>query len=91
MAATAADVADLAITDRQSRLRWYYPVAEAGYAFCGECGSSLFWRSHTATGRISICAGALDPPTGLATGRAWWTSEASDYHLRQDLTEFGTE
>lgn len=91
MAATAADAADLAIDDPDSNLRWYYPVPQAGYAFCCICGSSLFWRSRKATGRVSICAGTLEPPTGLRTVQAWWTSEASDYHARPEVEEFATE
>jgi hypothetical protein len=91
MAATAADVADLVITDEDAELRWFYPVPEAGYAFCQKCGSSLFWQSRHTPGRISICAGTLDPPTRLKTVQAWWTDEASDYHQRSVLQEFGTE
>ena len=91
MAATAADVADLTIEDGDSNLRWYYPVPDAGYGFCQQCGSSLFWRSRLTVGQISICAGTLDPPTDLKTVRAWWTSEASDYHVRTALPEFRTE
>ncbi len=91
MAATAADTADLKLDDSGGQLRWHCPVPEAAYGFCGTCGSSLFWRSAAVPARISICAGALDPPTGLVTTRAWWTSEASDYHPRPDLLEFGTE
>jgi hypothetical protein len=90
MAATAANVADLKIEDIDSNLRWFYPVPEAGYAFCQKCGSSLFWQSRL-TSRISICAGTLDPPTSLKTVQAWWTDEASDYHVRPALQEFSTE
>lgn len=91
MAATAADAADLRIEDGNSDLRWFYPVPEAGYAFCRQCGSSLFWQSRLIPERISICAGTLDPPTRLKTVQAWWTDEASDYHARPVLREFGTE
>jgi hypothetical protein len=91
MAATAASVADLVIEDEDSDLRWFYPVQEAGYAFCQKCGSSLFWQSRLTPDRISICAGTLDPPTSLKTVQAWWTDEASDYHARPLLKEFGTE
>jgi hypothetical protein len=91
MAATAANVADLKIEDEDSNLRWFYPVPEAGYAFCQKCGSSLFWQSRRITDRISICAGTLDPPTGLKTVQAWWASEASDYHARPAIQEFATE
>lgn len=91
MAATSAARADLTVDDPESLLRWYSPVPEAGYAFCGRCGSSLFWRSSADPDRWSICAGTLDPPTGLTTTQAWWTSQASDYHQRPGLLEFGTE
>jgi hypothetical protein len=91
MAATAASVADLRIEDKDSNLRWFYPVPEAGYAFCLTCGSSLFWQSRLTPGRISICAGTLDPPTSLKTVQAWWTDEASDYHARPALQEFASE
>jgi hypothetical protein len=91
MAATAGDVTDLELDDGDSNLRWFHPVPDAGYAFCQRCGSSLFWRSRLTPSRISICAGTLDPPTRLETVQAWWTDEASDYHRRPALEEFGTE
>lgn len=90
MAATSAAVADLAIDDPGQRLTWFHPVAQAGYAFCARCGSSLFWRGEDED-RWSICAGTLDPPTRLTTSGAWWTSEASDYHPRPDLPEWERE
>jgi hypothetical protein len=91
MAATAANVGDLRIEDEDGNLRWFWPVPDAGYAFCQKCGSSLFWQSSLATDRISICAGTLDPPTKLKTVQAWWTEEASDYYERPVLPEFQTE
>jgi hypothetical protein len=39
----------------------------------------------------AVCAGTLDPPTGLTTVSAWWVDEASDYHRRPSLPEFATE
>jgi hypothetical protein len=66
-------------------------VPESGYAFCGKCGSSLFWQSPLAADWISICAGTLDPPTNLKTIQAWWTDEASDYHARPAVPELATE
>lgn len=91
MAATAVKVAELVIADKDSNMRWFYPVPEAGYAFCRNCGSSLFWQSRLTPDTISLCAGTLDPPTGLKTVQAWWTDEASDYHTRPALQEFATE
>lgn len=77
--------------DEGSNLRWYDPVPEVQYGFCAQRGSSLFWRSPELPHTISICAGAVDPPTQLRTTQAWWTGEASDYHDRPDLDELETE
>jgi hypothetical protein len=91
MATTSAALEDISIEDADSLLRWFFPVPEAGYAFCSRCGSSLFWQSAADPARRSICAGTLDPPTGLRTTQAWWTSQASDYHSRPDLPELDAE
>jgi hypothetical protein len=91
MAATAAGVEDLVVEDENGTLTWFWPVPDAGYAFCAACGSSLFWRGGDSPRQVSICAGTLDPPTGLRTSEAWWVDEASDYHLRPDLPEHATE
>jgi hypothetical protein len=91
LAATSAAVDELSIEDDASLLRWFFPVPEAGYGFCSRCGSSLFWQSAGDPSRRSICAGTLDPPTGLRTTEAWWVSQASDYHDRADLRELPTE
>jgi hypothetical protein len=91
MAATSADVGDVEIDDVEELLTWFWPVGEAGYAFCRRCGSSLFWQGRSTPDRLSICAGTLEPPTGLRTVEAWWTSEASDYHQRPDLPERAQE
>lgn len=91
MAATATQTGALTVDDVGVNLRWYDPVPEAQYGFCARCGSSLFWRSPELPDSVSICAGAMDPPTHLHTTQAWWTSEASDYHVRPDLVELETE
>ncbi|MBL6751316.1 MAG: GFA family protein [Nevskia sp.] len=59
-------------------LKWYQSSAEARRAFCGNCGSSLFWDGQRLP-FLSIAAGALDPPTGLRLACHGWTSEAADY------------
>ena len=70
--------------------RWF-PVPGAEYGFCRTCGASLFWRADAWPDVLSICAGTLDPPTGLHTVQAWWVSQASDYFVRADLPELDTE
>lgn len=91
MAATAARTVDIDLEDAESLLTWFWPVPEAGYAFCSRCGASLFWQSTADPQQRSICAGTLDPPTGLRTVQAWWVSQAGDYHRRPDLPELDTE
>jgi hypothetical protein len=91
MAATSARVEDVEITDVEGQLTWFQPVDEAGYAFCGRCGSSLFWAGSSTPEWLSICAGTLEPPTGLRTVEAWWVSEASDYFDRAARPERQTE
>ena len=90
MAAAGSATADLVVEDPAGLLTWY-PVDGAAYAFCRRCGSSLFWRGTASPESTSICAGTLDPPTGLVTTEAWWTSEASDYHPRIAVPERATE
>jgi hypothetical protein len=90
MAATSARRDDVRIVDPDGLLTWFFPVEEAGYAFCRRCGSSLFWADAQPEW-LSICAGTLEPPTGLRTVEAWWVSEASDYLVRPELPERQTE
>ena len=91
MAATSARLEDITIDDPGSLLRWYWPVPEAGYAFCSTCGSSLFWQSAAHPERRSICAGTLATPTGLRTTQAIWTSQAGDYYVRPELPELANQ
>ena len=51
---------------------------DARRAFCGECGSSLFWHAKGSE-RISISAGTLDRPTGLRLAAHIYTHQAGDY------------
>lgn len=77
MAATQAGEDDLQI--HGASLTWY-ATADVEYGFCGNCGSTLFWRSTRAPGMVSVAAGTLTPPTGLQTVAAIYTDFASDYH-----------
>src|SRR3984957_15342431 len=62
-AMTSAPSADLEFTE-SARLAWYKSSDPAERGFCRVCGSNLFWRRF-ADDRFSICAGALDLPTGI--------------------------
>lgn len=87
MAATRARRSDVELDDEKA-LRWYSPDPTVEYGFCGECGSSLFWRTTGQPDDVIICAGPLEQPSGLRTTAAWWMSEHADYHApQQNLTE----
>lgn len=62
-------------------LRWIdSPESDkhARRAFCGECGSSLFWKAEGAE-RVNIAVGTLDRPTGLRIAAHWHAHDAGDY------------
>ena len=60
-------------------LKWYRSSAQARRGFCSECGATLFWEGD---GRdtMSIAAGTLDEPTGLATALQIHVASAGDYY-----------
>jgi hypothetical protein len=60
-------------------LKWYRSSPHARRGFCSECGASLFWEANDRD-TISIAAGTLDAPTGLATVLQIHTASAGDYY-----------
>jgi len=89
MAATCCEYDDLTLLE-DGTLHWHHPADDPNVAYgsCRECGSSLFWRvmdpppegPYAQTRCTWICAGTLDPPTGLSSERAIFCADASDYH-----------
>ncbi|MGB5618221.1 MAG: GFA family protein [Desulfobacterales bacterium] len=83
---TATDRENLFMV-RSDTLKWFRSTTDETpnvyRGFCGECGSSLFWDPRGKP-RISIAAGALDAPTGLATTGHVWVSQKGDYY---DITD----
>jgi hypothetical protein len=75
---TNAKAADL-VFDESRGLAWFRSSGFAQRGFCRECGSSLFWR-RDGSDLISITAGTLDPPTGLATRLQIFTEDRGDYY-----------
>lgn len=59
-------------------LKWFSSSAEAVRGFCGQCGSSLFWRKH-GEGKLSIAAGAFDE-TGLQVAKHIYCKDKGDYY-----------
>jgi hypothetical protein len=64
---------------RQDSLQWYSAVPGYRRGFCNVCGSSLFFE-ETDGQRVSIAAGSLDTPQGLAIAAQIFTAEAGDYY-----------
>ena len=82
VAAASCKPDDLRIVEDTS-LRWYASSQDADRGFCNVCGSSVLWRP--AHGRyISIMAGTLDAPTGLAAIQHIFVADASDYYTIAD-------
>ena len=74
------NVARAALEMVESRdLKWFQSSDFARRGFCGTCGSSLFWDAPKRD-TISITAGSLDAPTGLATTLQIFTEDKGDYY-----------
>jgi len=78
MSATGAKDIYLKMTEARG-LKWYRSSDEARRGFCGECGSTLFWKGD---GRdyTAIAAGAIDGPTGLKLAGHIFCDYAGDYY-----------
>jgi hypothetical protein len=63
----------------ETELSWFRASDAAARGFCHSCGSSLFWKPDSGS-HISILAGGLDPPTGIAVSAHIHTGDKSDYY-----------
>ena len=82
VAATNAGRDGLSIDDG-AELRWFESTPGIRRGFCGRCGSSLFW-DDSSTSSVSIMAGTLDPPTGLAVRSNIFVADKGDYYEISD-------
>jgi hypothetical protein len=73
---------DLHLTNDEG-LRWYDSSASARRGFCGRCGSVLFWEGK-GKDSISMSAGSLDSPTGIAIDRHIFVADKGDYYEIED-------
>lgn len=81
-AMTSVPAADLEL-DASGSLVWYRSSATAERGFCRICGSNLFWR-QTGSDAVSIGAGTLDVPTGIAIEKHIFVADKSDYYELDD-------
>ena len=81
-AATATLPENLKIFDDKD-LKWYRSSSIAQRGFCGNCGSTLFWKPDSGD-RISIYAGTIDGETGLKISSHIYIEEKGDYYEIED-------
>jgi hypothetical protein len=60
-------------------LKWHAVNPKVKRGFCGECGSSLFWDEY-GDQRVGVCAGTVDPPTGLVSKAHIYVASKGDYY-----------
>ena len=82
VAMTSASSTQVEFTN-SAGLLWYKSSDIAERGFCGVCGGNLCWRQFGATD-ISIAAGTLDTPTGLAMEQHIFVADKSDYYTIED-------
>ncbi|QDC08528.1 GFA family protein [Oceanicola sp. D3] len=75
VAATSVPREALEITGKP---RWFASSGDARRGFCPTCGSQLFWDGPGVN--ISVMAGTLDAPTGLATKGHIFCADKGDYY-----------
>lgn len=79
---TSALRANIAFASSKS-LKWFRSSEGAERGFCETCGSNLFWHP-IGSDAMSITAGSLDAPTGLAIEKHIFVGDKSDYYQIQD-------
>lgn len=82
-AAATAVRCEALVLHEQRGLRWYDSSAEARRGFCQFCGSNLFWAPKDGS-RLSIMAGTLDKPTGIAIAAHIFVDDVGDYYRIAD-------
>jgi hypothetical protein len=83
VAATAVTSENFRLIQGKESLKWYSASEHAERGFCSVCGSSLFWKPSDGS-RISVLAGALDPPTHLKVSAHIFVADKSDYYEIKD-------
>ena len=70
---------DALTLESKATLEWWDSSPGHRRGFCNRCGSSLFWTGGE-VGHISVGAGSLDRPTGLALAGHIFVAEKGDYY-----------
>ena len=87
VAAAAAAERDTVVMTRDDGLKWYRASDFAQRGFCGNCGSTLFWRRDESP-LVHVLLGSLDTPAGTTLATHFWVSEKGDYYeIADDLPQ----
>jgi hypothetical protein len=60
-------------------LKWFRSSKTAQRGFCGECGSTLFWKGD-GTDYTAVTAGTIDGKSGLKLAGHIFCDDAGDYY-----------
>ena len=71
------------VFQRRDGLAWWDASPTAQRGFCRQCGASLFF-SDSNESRLSICAGAFTPPTGLESKSHIFMGSKPDWYQVKD-------
>ena len=85
LASATAWLDEFKFTD-ETGLQWYRSSDHSRRGFCSKCGSMLFFATD-GDGRISISAGSLNKPTGLAMAAHIFVDDKGDYYTIDDGLE----
>lgn len=75
---TAVDRDTFRVTETRG-LKWHAVSPTVKRGFCVECGSCLFF-DEAPQPKIGICAGTLDPPTGIREKAHIYVGSKGDYY-----------
>ncbi len=78
VAATSVPLDAITVSGAENLVDWQ-ATPDAVRQFCGICGSLMFWR-WLAARSVSIMAGSMDKPTGLAGWAHIHVAEKGDYY-----------
>jgi hypothetical protein len=77
---------NFSFTVGEHSVRWFASSAPAQRGFCGECGSSLFFRSERWPGEIHVCLSSFrDPIDRRPEAHVFYGSHVDWLQLADDL------
>lgn len=69
--------------ERDDALRWYRHTDIAARGFCGQCGSTLFWRGDAGPDMM-VAMGALEDTGDMRLSGHYWVDFKGDYYAIAD-------